>query len=403
MTLIYLWFIMVIVDNEIVVYDIINKVQSMRSGKYVVQFKNSEAQYKAFVPDMLPFKINIDEELQSLLSRADLALGRLDGIAETLPDVDFFILMYIRKEATLSSQVEGTQATFADVLNAEAKIEDLEIRKDVDEILNYIQAMNYGLDRLKTLPLSLRLIKEIHKILLQGVRGEWKEPGEFKKSQNWVGGTTIERASFVPCPPQEVMPVLGNMENFLHSDSRLPILIKTGLIHTQFENIHPFLDGNGRIGRLLITFYLCQQKALDKPLLYLSGFFKKYRQEYYDRLNAVHEKDDIEGWLKFFSEGVAVTANQAVDTSKKIIKLKEEDLKKILALGRSVPKATLVFNFLFHTPILTVKDIEKITGLKNPNALSLLGKIVDLGILKEITGRKRNKVFRYQNYVNLFE
>ncbi|OGZ64614.1 MAG: cell filamentation protein Fic [Candidatus Staskawiczbacteria bacterium RIFCSPHIGHO2_01_FULL_36_16] len=374
----------------------------MRSGKYINQLKD-DARYKAFVPDALPFKIEVDEDLQSLLSKADLALGRLDGIAETLPDVDFFILMYIRKEATLSSQVEGTQATFADVLNAEAKIEDLEIRKDVDEILNYIDAMNYGLKRLKTFPLSLRLIKEIHKILLRGVRGEYKEPGEFKKSQNWVGGTTIERASFVPCPPQEVMSALYNMEKFLHNNSRLPVLIKTGLIHSQFENIHPFLDGNGRIGRLLITFYLCQQKALDKPLLYLSEFFKKYRQEYYDRLNAVHEKDDIESWLKFFLEGIAVTANQAVDTSKKIIKLKDEDTKKILSLGRSASKATLVFNSLFHTPTLTVKAVEKITGLKNPNALLLVSKMIKMGILKEITGRKRNKVFRYQNYVNLFD
>jgi Fic family protein len=374
----------------------------MRSGEYITQLKG-DAQYKAFVPNALPLKIDIDEELQELLSKADLALGRLDGIAETLPDVDFFILMYIRKEATLSSQVEGTQATFADVLNAAAKVEDLEIRKDVDEILNYIQAMNYGLERLKTLPLSLRLIKEIHKILLQGVRGEYKEPGEFKKSQNWVGGSTIERASFVPCPPQEVMSALGSMEKFLHDNSRAPVLIKTGLIHTQFENIHPFLDGNGRIGRLLITFYLCRQKALDKPLLYLSGFFKKYRQEYYDRLNAVHEKDDIEGWLKFFLDGVAITANQAVETSKKIIKLKEEDAKKISSLGRSTPKAILIFNYLFHTPILTIKDVERITGLKNPNALSLVNKLIDLGILKEVTGKKRNKVFRYQNYVSLFD
>jgi len=374
----------------------------MRSGKYINQLKD-EVRYKAFVPNQLPFKINADEELQGLLSRADLALGRLDGIAETLPDVDFFILMYIRKEATLSNQVEGTQATFADVLNAAAKVKDLETRKDVDEISNYIQAMNYGLERLKTFPLSLRLIKEIHRILLQGVRGEHREPGEFKKSQNWVGGSTIERASFVPCPPQEVMPMLDNLEKFLHNNSRTPVLIKTGLIHSQFENIHPFLDGNGRIGRLLITFYLCQQKTLDKPLLYLSLFFKKHRQEYYDRLNAVHEKDDIEGWLKFFLDGIALTANQAIETSKKIIKLKEEDTKKISTLGRSTSKAILVFNYLFHTPILTIKDVERITELKNPNALSLINKLVNLGILKEITGKKRNKVFRYQNYVNLFD
>jgi len=374
----------------------------MRSGKYVNQL-NNELQYKAFVPNFLPFEIKIDEELQSLLSKADLALGRLDGIAETLPDVDFFILMYVRKEATLSSQVEGTQATFADVLKAEAKIEDLEIHKDVDEVLNYIKAMNYGLEQLKTFPLSLRLIKEIHKILLAGVRGEGREPGEFRRTQNWIGGSTIQRAYFVPAPPQEIMPLLDNFEKFLHDKSPLPILIKTGLLHAQFENIHPFLDGNGRIGRLLITFYLCQQKILNKPLLYISDFFKKYRQEYYDRLNAFHEKDDIEGWLKFFLEGVAITAEEAVETSKKILKLREKDSEKIFSLGRSAKKAKLVFDFLFHSPLITIKDVERITGLKNPNALALINKLVKSEILKEITGRKRNKIFAYQQYIKLFE
>jgi len=374
----------------------------MRSGKYINQLSGN-LQYKAFIPNFLPFEIKSDNELQSLLSRADLSLGRLDGIAETLPDADFFILMYIRKEATLSSQVEGTQATFADVLKAEAKIKDLEIHKDADEILNYINAMNYGLKRLETLPLSLRLIKEIHKILLTGVRGEGREPGEFRRSQNWIGGPSIQRAFFVPPPPKEVMSLLDNLEKFFYDKSQMPILIKAGLIHAQFEMIHPFLDGNGRIGRLLITFYLCQQKVLNKPLLYLSDFFKKYRQEYYDRLNAFHEKDDIEGWLKFLLEGINITSNEAVETSKKIIKLREEDLKRIFTLGRSVHKATLVFNHLFHTPLVTIKDVERITGLKNPNALMLINKLTKLGILSETTGRKRNKVFAYENYIKLFE
>jgi len=375
----------------------------MRTGKYITQLKG-DLEYKAFIPNPLPFEIKIDKEFQSLLSEANLSLGRLDGIAETLPDVDFFILMYIRKEATLSSQVEGTQATFADVLKAEAKIKDLEIHKDVDEILNYINAMNYGLKRLETLPLSLRLIKEIHKILLTGVRGEGREPGEFRKTQNWIGGgPSIQKASFVPPPPHEIMPLLDNLEKFFYDKSPIPILVKTGLIHAQFEVIHPFLDGNGRIGRLLITFYLCQQKVLNKPLLYLSDFFKKYRQEYYDRLNAFHEKDDIEGWLKFFLDGITITAKEAVETSKKIIKLREEDMKRIFTLGRSVHKATLVFNHLFHTPLVTIKDVEKITGLKNPNALALINKLVDLEILTETTGRKRNKVFAYERYIKLFE
>jgi Fic family protein len=375
----------------------------MRTGKYITQLKG-DLEYKAFIPNPLPFEIKIDKEFQSLLSEADQSLGRLDGIAETLPDVDFFILMYIRKEATLSSQVEGTEATFADVLKAEAKIRDLEIHKDVDEILNYINAMNYGLKRMETLPLSLRLIKEIHKILLTGVRGEGREPGEFRKTQNWIGGgPSIQKASFVPPPPHEIMPLLDNLEKFFYDKSPTPILVKTGLIHAQFEVIHPFLDGNGRIGRLLITFYLCQQKVLNKPLLYLSDFFKKYRQEYYDRLNAFHEKDDIEGWLKFFLDGIIITAKEAVETSKKIIKLREEDMKRIFTLGRSLNKATLVFNHLFHTPLITIKDVEKITGLKNPNALALINKLVNLGILTETTGRKRNKVFAYERYIKLFD
>jgi Fic family protein len=247
------------------------------------------------------------------------------------------------------------------------------------------------------------LIKEIHKILLEEVRGEGRKPGEFRKSQNWVGGTTIQRASFVPAPPEEVITLLGNLEKFLYDKSPMPILLKTGLVHAQFENIHPFLDGNGRIGRLLITFYLCQQRVLDKPLLYLSDFFRKYRQEYYDRLNAFHEKDDIEGWLEFFLEGVATTAEQAVETSKKILRLRKEDMNKISTLGRSIPKAVLLFNSLFHTSLVMIKDVEKITGLKNPNALGLVNKMVAMGILKETTGRKRNKVFAYQQYIKLFE
>lgn len=375
----------------------------MRAGKIVIQLKGEEAEYKAFVANPLPFNIKIDDELQNLLSKADMALGRLDGIAEILPDVDFFILMYIRKEATLSSQVEGTQATFSDLLKAEAKIEDMEIHKDVDEIVNYVKAMNYGLDRLKTLPLSLRLIKEIHKELLHGVRGEQKTPGEFRRSQNWVGGATIKTASFIPTPPNELLPALGNLENFLHDTSPLPVLVKAGVIHAQFENIHPFLDGNGRIGRLLITFYLCQQGVLQRPLLYLSEFFKQHRQVYYDKLDAFHAKDQIEEWLKFFFEGVQVTSNKAVETARKILQLKENDIRKITGLGRTTEKGLLLLNTLYKMPVVTVKRVEEITGLKNPNALGLVSKFTKLGILKEITGQKRNRIFSYQNYVKLFE
>lgn len=374
----------------------------MRSGKYVQQLRGL-LKYQAFIPELLPFQVKDDPVLQSLLSRADLALGRLDGIAEILPDVDFFILMYIRKEATFSSQVEGTQATFADVLKAEARIKNTQIHKDVDEILNYVNAMNYGLKRLETFPLSGRLIREIHERLLKGVRGEHKTPGEFRTSQNWVGGPTIETATFVPAPHTELPVLLSNLEKFLHDESPMPILIKIGLVHSQFENIHPFLDGNGRIGRLLITFYLCQQGVLNRPLLYLSEFFKRNRRDYYDRLNAVHEKDNIEGWLKFFLTGIAQTADNAVSTARKIIKLRAKDMEKVSTLNKSTQRAIKLLNVLYRTPLVRVKDVERIVQIQNPNALALVSKFLRLGILKEQTGRKRDRIFSYKEYIALFD
>jgi len=373
----------------------------MRTGNYLSQLKGI-SKYIAFVPNPLPIQINMDDELQSSLSKADLALGRLDGVADILPNVDFFILMYVRKEATLSSQIEGTQATFVDVLKAEAKIEDLEIHKDVDEVINYINAMNVGIKRSKKLPLSLRLIREIHKILLTGVRGEWRSPGEFRTSQNWVGGSSIQTASYIPPPHTEVVRLMGNLEIYLHDVSPVPILIKTGLLHAHFESIHPFLDGNGRLGRLLLTFYLCQQGILRQPLLYLSDFFKTNRRDYYDRLNAYREKDDIENWLKFFLEGVIVTSEKAVDTARKIIKLRMEHVNKIPSLGRSAEKGMVLLNKLYTFPMIRIKDVEKITGLSNPNALALVSKFVREGIIKETTGYKRNRVYSYAEYIKLF-
>ena len=373
----------------------------MRTGTFISQL-SSELSYKAFVPNNLPFKVTIDENLQQLLSQADQALGRLDGIGETIPDVNFFILMYVRKEATLSSQVEGTQATFSDVLKAEAHIQDTEIHNDVDEVLNYIHAMNYGLERLSELPLSLRLIREIHEILLHGVRGLGKTPGQFRKSQNWIGGPTLQTAVFVPPPADKIMALLDKLEKYFYDKSPFPVLLKIGLIHAQFEGIHPFLDGNGRIGRLLITFYLCQQGVLKKPLLYLSDFFKTHRQSYYDKLQAFHGKDDIEGWLKYFLTGIIDTAGNAINAAQKIQNLREKDLRKILTIGRSSDTALVLLNALFRTPMVRVKDIEKITGLSNPNALILTEKMEKLQILKELTGKKRNRVFQYQEYIEIF-
>jgi len=374
----------------------------MRTGEYFPQL-SGEVSYKAFIPNKLPFKVNFDETMQLLLSEADQALGRLDGIGETIPDADFFIFMYVRKESTLSSQVEGTKATFSDVLKAEASIYDTEMHSDVDEVINYVRAMNYGLERLASLPLSLRLIKEIHGVLLEGVRGLGKTPGEFRRTQNWIGGPTIQTASFVPPPADRIMELLDNLEKYFYDNSRLPVLIKSGLIHAQFEGIHPFLDGNGRTGRLLVTFYLCHKGVLRKPLLYLSSFIKGYRQDYYDKLQAFHVKDDIEGWLKFFLTGVAETAKQAIDTAQKIQKLREDNLLKIMKLGRSKEKALLLFNALFRTPMVRVIDIERITSLSNPNALLLTVKMQQIGVLKEITGKKRNRVYCYQQYIELFE
>lgn len=374
----------------------------MRAGKYANQLQG-DARYKAFISNTLPFEIKHEEKLQSLLSRANLALGRLDGVADILPNVDFFIFMYVRKEATVSSQIEGTQATFIDVLKKEANVDEGEVHKDVDEVINYITAMNYGLDRLKELPLSLRLLKEIHKTLLHRVRGEGKNPGEFRTSQNWIGGPTIETATFVPPPASEVMNLMGNLEEYMHKSESPPVLIKTGLLHAQFETVHPFLDGNGRVGRLLITFYLCQQQILRKPLLYLSDFFKRNRQTYYDRLNLFREKDDIEGWLEFFLQGIIETSERAVETARRIIKLRDYGIKQIAKLGRSTEKGMYLYDYLFRTPMVRVKDVERIINIKNPNALTLVSKFVDLGLIKELTGFKRNRVYSFADYIALFE
>lgn len=374
----------------------------MRSGRIVKQL-SGDLSYGAFVPGELPAELKKDLELDSLLSKANLALGRLDGVSEMVPDIDFLTLMFARKEATFSSQVEGTQATFADVLKAEAKIEDERIPYDVKEIFNYINAMNYGIKRLKTLPLSLRLIREIHKLLLKEVRGQEKQPGQFRNTQNWVGGPTIKSASFVPCPPTEVVRLMGNLEEYLYDKSPLPILVKIGLVHSQFENIHPFLDGNGRVGRLLITFYLYQQKTLKKPLLYLSVYFKEYQKEYYYWLNKVHEEDDIEGWLKFFLKGVIETAGEGFSTAQKVLRLKNRDTQKVSELGRTTKNALVVINHLYKNPFVTLKHIISFTGLSRSNAYYLLKKLEKLNILVHRPDKtRRSKVFVYNDYLRQF-
>ena len=373
----------------------------MRTGRYVSQ-GSGVSRYKAFVPNLLPFKLKTDDVLQAGLSEADLRLGRLDGIAGVIPDVDFFVLMYVGKEATLSSQVEGTQATFSDLLKAEARIEDSAVHSDVDEIQNYARAMNHGLKRLETLPLSLRLIREVHAELLSGVRGEAKSPGSLRKSQNWIGGRDIATASYVPPPPHEIASLLSNLEKYLHDRKPLPVLIKAALAHLQFEAIHPFLDGNGRIGRLLVTLYLCEQGVLRRPLLYLSEYFRANRDEYYDRLNAGHERDEVEAWVRFFLRGISETAERATNTAQTVVAIRQHDMRSVAGLGATSDNALKLLDHLYRSPVVRIKDVEKIVGLSNPNAIALINRLVRLNILKEITNRKRNKVFAYSRYIEAF-
>lgn len=377
-----------------------------RAGRYK-KVPLGEASYFAFLPNTLPPKpgIQIDDQMQTLLSNADRSLGGLGVATELLPDANYFILSYLRKEAALSSQIEGTQATFVDAAKAEAGATNEETPQDFPEIINYIRAINYGIERIKKdeFPMSLRLIREVHKVLLTGVRGQHKSPGEFRATQNWIGGATINTASYIPPVSHDMNSSISNLEKFIYDPRPLPALIKIGLIHSQFETIHPFLDGNGRIGRLLITLLLCNYGILKQPALYLSEYFKIYRSEYYDRLNAVHEKGNFEDWIKFFLEGVWLVSEEATNTAKKIKHLKDDDIVKLSSLGtQSAKKAITLLEKLFSHPIMTVKDISKSTDLSFANANNLVKKLVELKILNKIGSRERNRVFAYTKYIELF-
>lgn len=374
-----------------------------RAGRYMAQ----PTGYHAFIPAALPPAppIRMEGELQSLLSLADRALGRLDGSIQTLPNPDLFVFMYVRKEAVLSSQIEGTQSSLQDLLAAEAHILSPERPKDVDEVVNYVAAMNYGLDRLHELPLSIRLIKEIHERLLQGVRGARLTPGELRRSQNWIGpgGCTLNEATFVPPPPHEVPGALGALESFLHAENDLPQLIQIGLAHAQFETIHPFLDGNGRMGRLLITFLLCQQEILLKPVLYLSHFFKQHRAEYYEHLQAIRDQGNWEQWLAFFLRGIISVSREATETARRILTLREDHRAAVTAhLGRAAGNGHRVLESLYQRPIVSVAEVQALTGTTYTAANSLVSRLAKHDILQEATGYKRNRVFRYQPYIAIF-
>jgi Fic family protein len=314
--------------------------------------------------------------------------------------------MYVRKEAVLSSQIEGTQSSLQDLLAAEAKIlAPADRRSDVDEVISYVNAMNRGLARLRDLPVSVRLIREIHGLLLEGVRGSHLTPGALRRSQNWIGaaGCTLAEAAFVPPPPSEVPAVMADLERFLHQEDPLPLLLKVGLAHAQFETIHPFLDGNGRIGRLLVTFLLCEGGVLSKPVLYLSHYFKRHRSAYYERLQAVRDEGDWEGWLSFFLRGVVNVSAQATETARRILALRELHRSRITDhFGRAAGHGHRVLEALYRRPIVAVEDVRRLTGTTYPAANELVKRFVDQKMLREITGHARHRRFRYDPYVRLF-
>lgn len=374
-----------------------------QTGRYVITAVGGE-RVRAYVPLPLPPvpPVRIDA-LYGLLEQANRALGRLDGVTSILPDTPLFLYMYVRKEALLSSQIEGTQSSLSDLLLFESDEAPGVPLDDVQEVSNYVAAMNFGLERLRGgFPLSLRLIKEIHEVLLAKGRGATKQPGEFRRSQNWIGGTRPGNAVFVPPPPDRVMACMGELEKFIYAeDINLPALIKAALIHVQFESIHPFLDGNGRLGRLLITFLLCAQGALNEPILYLSLYFKSNRQQYYDLLQRVREQGDWEAWLEFFLTGVKETSEQAADTAKLILELFEKDRRRIEQLGRPAASALRVHQHLQLRPIIAVPKAAEKLNLSAPTVRKSVEHLVELGIARETTGRQRGRLFVYDGYLDI--
>jgi len=371
-----------------------------RAGRFLKQ----PGGYRAFVPLPLPPNppIELTSEFVSLLSGADQALGRLDGVSQTLPNPELFVAMYVRREAVLSSQIEGTESTLEDLLEYELGKRHKE-PSDVIEVVNYVNAMNYGLDRLRSLPLSLRLIREIHEKLLEGVRGGNRLPGEFRRSQNWIGPAhaPLSKATFVPPPVKEMHQALRDLEKFLH-DNTHPPLIQAGLVHSQFETIHPFNDGNGRIGRLLITFLLVQRNVLHRPLLYLSLFLKRHRAEYYDRLMAVREAGEWEGWLRFFLRGTAEAAEEATETAVAIVNMREKHRSLVQEKGLSTLGLRLL-DLLFQRPILDINLVKQNLEVTFVTAGRLVDQFRAMRLLKETTGQKRNRRYRYEPYLALFQ
>jgi len=375
-------------------------LSSFKAGQWQKQYN-----YRSFLPTEVNHPWLIDsEEIVQLLSDADRKLGELNAFGMLVPDVDFFIIMHITKEATLSSRIEGTQTHIGEALMKESDIGP-EKRDDWDEVQNYIKAINSAIQELKHLPLSNRLLKQTHRQLLQGVRGKNKHPGEFRISQNWIGGASLADATFIPPHHDHLADLMGDLENFIHNtDIKVPHLIKIAIAHYQFETIHPFLDGNGRLGRLLITLYLVSNQVLSKPTLYLSYFFEKNKILYYDNLMIVRSKNDMHQWLKFFLVGIRETAENSIETFKKVLQLKEEiETLKIVTLGKKTVLAQLLMKELYKRPIVHASEVASLLKINITTANRLINDFIRMGILIEQTGFKRNRIFAFKKYIQLFE
>jgi Fic family protein len=375
-------------------------MKSFKSGTYI-----NAIGYKAFAPELINRIYKIDDAaLQLLIEKSTLKLGELNAYAQLVPDIDHFIKLHVVKEATVSSKIEGTQTNMEEALLKEEEIEP-EKRNDWREVNNYVNALNQSVENLSKLPLSSRLLKQAHKTLLDGVRGEAKLPGEFRRSQNWIGGATLNDATFIPPVHHDVEKLIGDLENFLHSnDTGLPNVLKAAVAHYQFETIHPFLDGNGRIGRLLITLYFIDANILQKPVLYLSDFFERNRNLYYDNLMAVRTRNDIQQWLKFFLVGIIETADKAIEGLREIIKLKQDcETKRIVTLGKRAPKAQILLQYLFTQPVVRPDDVAKITETSLVTAYKLIDDFERLNILQAIGDAQRNKLYIFNEYFKVFK
>jgi Fic family protein len=378
-------------------------VKRTRTGTHETTKVGGET-VKAFVPALLPPvpPLQLDATARDALDAALLALGRLDGVSSVLPDTHLLLYAYVRKEAVLSSQIEGTQSTLADLLLFELKETPGVPLEDVVEVSNYVRALEHGVKRLRGgFPLSNRLVREVHEILLSRGRGAGKSPGEFRRSQNWIGGTRPGNARFVPPPPHRVADAMGELEKFLHDPKAPPVLLKAALWHVQFETIHPFLDGNGRVGRLMVTLLLCAQGVLREPMLYLSLFFKQHRARYYELLDTVRRDGDWEAWIEFFCEGVASVADGAVTTARRLLDLAEKGRDRLESLGRKAGSAAAVQATLLRMPVCTIPRLAKRTGLTLPTIAKALDVLMDQKIVSETTGKRRNRVYRYDRYLEI--